>query len=112
MITGNTAEHGGGIHCATNSSPTITGCTIQGNQTMGGASIHVSENSSLTLTDCTIADNTAGFSGGIGVFDSSLTIKNSIISNNTGEYGGGRIKLDMERKLPPEQTQLANGEQQ
>ena len=102
-ITGGFSESfGGGIYCS-NSSPTITGCTISNNTAgssgggYGGGGISC-YGGSPTLTDCVIENNTAsGHGGGIRCSGgSSPTISGCTFSNNTagssgGGYGGGGI---------------------
>ncbi|MBR0076150.1 MAG: right-handed parallel beta-helix repeat-containing protein, partial [Synergistaceae bacterium] len=85
----------GGI-LITNSSPTITNCTITGNNTGGdtnpGGGIYIRDNSNPIITNCTITGNNAtGNSGGICIFnDSNPIITNcTITGNNANGYGGG-----------------------
>jgi parallel beta-helix repeat protein len=89
---GSSAYDGGGIYCS-DSSPTITGCTISGNTATGmfgiGGGIWC-HSSSPTITGCTISGNTATYGGGISCSsDSSPTITDCTISDNTATYGGG-----------------------
>ena len=58
VITGGSGNYGGGIYCYTNSSPTISGCTISNNTSSeGGGGIYCHE-SSPTISDCTFCGNT------------------------------------------------------
>jgi len=98
IITGNTAERGGGaIFCGHSSSATITNCTIRGNSAEYGGAIFCEHNSSPTITNCTISDNsTKGDnwpSGGGGIYCSwsSITIINSQINHNLANGGGSGI---------------------
>jgi len=96
VITGGLANYGGGIYCG-NSSPTISGCTIEGNTTNDdgeGGGIYC-EDSSPTITNCTISGNMAtgsqGNGGGIYCDNSEPTISGCTISGNTAHYSGGGI---------------------
>lgn len=67
IISGNSADQGGGIHCAVSS--TITNCIISGNLANNGGGIYFYHNSSdyniyPTLINCTIAGNQSSDSGG------------------------------------------------
>ncbi len=99
VITGGTGTEpsgyprGGGIYC-TNSSPTITNCTIKGNGNMdthGGGGIYCGYSSNPTISNCTISDNTADqYGGGIECYYySSPTISGCTIWDNTAGAGGG-----------------------
>ena len=78
---------GGGIYCWF-SSPTITNCTITNGQASDGGGIYCSQ-SSPTITNCTISGNEADwYGGGIKCCSSSLTINNCTISGNKGLWGG------------------------
>ncbi|MCK4653950.1 MAG: right-handed parallel beta-helix repeat-containing protein, partial [Candidatus Cloacimonetes bacterium] len=94
-ITGNTSllACGGGIICIYNSSPIITGNTITGN-TAGelGGGIECANNSSPIIADNTITLNHARAGGGISCYiNSSPTIANNTITGNTVAYAGGGI---------------------
>jgi parallel beta-helix repeat protein len=85
-------HYGGGILCADNSSPTITGNTITGNTvTFHGGGIDCWTNSSPTVTDNIITDNESFFvGGGIGCYVyASPTITGNTITGNTAVHGGG-----------------------
>ncbi|MGA1869875.1 MAG: right-handed parallel beta-helix repeat-containing protein [bacterium] len=93
-IQNGSAEYGGGIYCS-NSSPTITNCTISNNTASNegeGGGIYCRYSSS-TITNCIISDNTAEwYGGGISCYNSSPTITDCMINNNIapdlGEGGG------------------------
>lgn len=90
IISGNTANQGGGI-ALYSSSAVIEGCTISGNVAgLHGGGIYCFE-STLKLRNSHIGDNDAWVGGGgICCYDSSADIKNCVISGNDGfDYGGG-----------------------
>ena len=73
---------GGGIACD-NSSPTITGCTIEDNTGYYGGGIACG-NSNPTITGCTITGNTASYYGG-GIYcgNSNPTISGGSVCGNS-----------------------------
>jgi len=89
-----TGADSSGIYCS-NSSPTITNCTIEGNTAKShGGGIYCIYDSNPAITNCTIADNTAYFYDGGGIYcsyRSSPTITNCTITGNTAKGGGGGI---------------------
>ncbi len=96
-ISNNTANtFGAGIYIK-DSSPTITGCTIDSNANNGydGGGIYC-EASSPTISDTAITNNsTLWYGGGIcAYYNSSPLITNCEISNNTADLGGGIYCLD------------------
>jgi hypothetical protein len=82
--------YGGGIYCkGATSSPTITNCIITGNTADGGGGIW---GSNLTKIEyCTISNNMAGQVGGGVHCSCSAMIFNCTINNNTSSGGGGGI---------------------
>jgi len=98
-INNNSSDHGGGIYCGYNSSPTITNCTIMGNSVYHeGAGIYC-QASNPVITNCTITDNGAEHPFGVpayggGIYadsDSKLTINHSRITANYANESGGAI---------------------
>ena len=92
MLSGNTAaKHGGGIYCS-QSSPTLTDCTLSANSASthgGGLYDYGSASLPIMVTNCNIIGNSAGYSGG-GIIATSLTITNCTITGNSdGDRGGG-----------------------
>src|SRR5262245_36620787 len=80
MITGGTADYGGGI--INFGDLTVTSSTLGGNRasTGGGA---ISNGGFLTIQSSTITGNTAGSDGGGGVISfSSTTIGNTLVAGN------------------------------
>ena len=138
VITGGSAPNGGGIACLYNSSPTITGCTIQGNTANSyGGGIICYDNSNPTISSCTISDNNAnsggggiccydkstpaisgctltnnalsgGGGGGIECYDSNPTISGCTITSNTASYGGGIYCRDSSNPIISECVITAN----
>jgi len=109
-FTGNSAYFGGGIMCDFNSSPAVTNCTIANNSAVSGAGIYNNyysnatvknclfygnltpnnaggiynaDNSNATVTGCTFSRNSAGWGGGMVVYNSYPTITNCIFWDNT-----------------------------
>jgi parallel beta-helix repeat protein len=98
IISGNTAEWGGGgIYCNNYSGTTITNCTISENTAIayGGGGIFCDDDSYPSITECTISANTADDKGG-GIYcnNSDPIITNCTISGNTVGYNGGGISCD------------------
>ncbi len=95
IVEGLTITNGSaGVLCS-ESSPTLTGCTISGNSAAyGGGGVYCFVGSSPTLTNCTISGNSAGYGSGGGVYcedHSSPTLTGCTISGNlagTGDGGG------------------------
>lgn len=90
-ITGGWAKNGGGIYCS-QSSPTLSNCTIKENfASVTGGGIYCWYASSPTLTDCIIADNSADwYGGGISVGSlSTPTLTRCVIRGNWSWHGGG-----------------------
>ena len=88
---GNATIDGGGIYC-NQSSPTITGCTINGNLSNNrGGGISCYNNSAPTLSACIISDNTAEQGGGIHCNNSNPDISDCTIAGNIATQEGGGI---------------------
>jgi parallel beta-helix repeat protein len=82
-ISGNSDSHGGGVFCSSNSSPTITSCTISGNLAIErGGGVYCDGKSSPTITNCTIAGNKD--SGVYCSSSSSPTLTSCIVWGNVG----------------------------
>jgi len=92
-ITNGHAFGGGGIRCS-DSSPTITNCTIIGNSVVGlcvGGGIYC-PGGSPTITNCTISENWGGeIGGGFYCTGGNPAITNCTISGNSARLGGGGI---------------------
>ncbi len=78
IISGNTADYGGGSYRGM-----LYNCTISGNTAKYGGGNYRS-----TLNNCTIRDNTASRDGGGSYFG---TLYNCVISGNSANNGGGCI---------------------
>jgi hypothetical protein len=83
-------DSGGGICCVSNSSPTITNCTIRDSFAGRGGGVHC-ELSDPAIENCTIAENSAESGGGMSCVESSPTIANCTITGNSGEWCGGGV---------------------
>jgi hypothetical protein len=98
MNQSNKGGAGGGIYCENNSSPSMTGCTIQDNNAVEGGGIFCYQ-SSPTINDCTVENNSAamqndagGKGGGIYCYtNSSPSMSNCTINNNNALWGGGMV---------------------
>ena len=91
IITGNTANFGGGIRCAHTAGATIRNCNITGNTAYNDGGGVYFFNSSPVIINCTIRDNSAWWWGG-GIYcedQSSAAITNCTISGNAAANGGG-----------------------
>ena len=92
-VTGSLPEenYGGGIYCS-ESSPTITNCTVSGNTAVYSSGGIYCSNSNPTIENCTISGNSAGsHGGGIYCYESSPTISNCTLSENSVTVNGGGI---------------------
>ncbi len=94
LVTGNSADSGGGIYCYSDADATITGCTINGNEAGTGGGVYGFAGCDLTIKSCSITDNTASDDHGGGCFFSGsqdLTFINCLIAGNTADNNGGGI---------------------
>ena len=100
-ITNGNESRGGGVYCASGSSPTFINCTITGNWASVGLGGGVfCDESSPVLVNCTISRNAANcYNGGVdavelgggGVYcfsNSSPSLINCTITGNSACYGG------------------------
>jgi len=90
-ITGNSASHGGGVHCEENSHPTLANCAITNGTAYFGSGLYC-DSSSPSLINCTIAGNwTYGPTGGSVYCRESAsfpTLTNCILFNESHELVG------------------------
>ena len=97
-ISGKWFHFGGGILCATSSSPKIMNCSIIDNHCAIAGGVAFIEASSATITNCEIFNNRAelknGPGGGIYCYFSSPTITNCRIFGNESGHSGGGIYSD------------------
>jgi CSLREA domain-containing protein len=99
IISGNSADEGGGIKNTSNSTLTITNSTISSNSVTGNGGGILSDGNLLAITGSTISGNSSsaiaigdGNEGGGGVRNGNImTLTNSTISGNSANngYGGG-----------------------
>ncbi len=85
ILTGNTAEYGGGgISCYYSSDPSLTNVTINANIANYGGGISCRHNSDPSLINVTISGNTVYYGGGIHCYyNSNPTLVNCILWNDT-----------------------------
>jgi parallel beta-helix repeat protein len=99
IVTGNTADGGGGGICSENcAGPRISHCIITNNVTAQGGGGICSYYSSPGVSNCVISENEAGYGGGAYCGRNSPTFENCVISDNTSMcnvsnviHGGGAI---------------------
>jgi len=96
IMTGNTAEGGGGIMCRANSHAVIVGNTITENSvSLCGGGIYCHSGSPASIEDNLITENTAAYcGGGIRCNESSPAITGNTLVGNTAAYGGGICALE------------------
>ncbi|MDR2243841.1 MAG: IPTL-CTERM sorting domain-containing protein [Burkholderiales bacterium] len=83
------ADFGGGIYINTNSTLTLTDCTVSDNTATNNGGGILNEGT-LTLNSSTVSGNTAtGQGGGIANGQNTLTVSGSTVSGNRANYGGG-----------------------
>ncbi|MEH2434740.1 MAG: hypothetical protein V7K25_10900 [Nostoc sp.] len=88
IITGNTADNGGGINNY-GGSLTLNNSTVTGNTAVDGGGIN-NVDGTITVNNSNISGNTASYGGGISSSSSdTITVNNSTISGNTALFGGG-----------------------
>ncbi|MFC1573052.1 right-handed parallel beta-helix repeat-containing protein [Candidatus Eisenbacteria bacterium] len=90
----NSADTGGGLHCAANASPSVTFCTFMDNEAVPpngfGGGLFCFSSGSPDLADCTFEGNTAVKGGGVsGYSDSDFSLTRCILSDNSAQEGGG-----------------------
>jgi predicted outer membrane repeat protein len=103
IVTGNSADFGGGIFNL-NGAVTLNNCTINGNVAAfsGGGIVNSASDAaaSLTITNSTISDNSATANDGGGILNgaagtvaslASVIVSNSTLSGNSATGNGGAI---------------------
>lgn len=90
-ISGNGADHGGGVFYVNSPPATIMNCEISRNvSNYTGGGICTYHKTSLTVMVCTISSNQSEYwGGGIFSYDSTLTATNTLITGNIADSGGG-----------------------
>jgi predicted outer membrane repeat protein len=89
-VSGGTGEHGGGIACVGESSPTLAGCVFAGNSSASSGGAAYSHRSDPTFTNCSFLANSSVYGGGgvYGVSSGSPTVTDCVFTGNTGSQGG------------------------
>ena len=84
--------NGGGIYCASSSSPTITNNIICGNSAVFGGGIYCAPSSSPAIVGNVISKNNAArFGGGLFSCKASPSVRNNRITENETSGSGGGI---------------------
>jgi hypothetical protein len=92
VITGNSADAGGGMWCGGVSSMHFINCEFSWNTAdNGGGILYVNSYDTAHLTDCVIHHNTATLKGGgVYVYNNSVLFENTIVAgNDAADLGGG-----------------------
>lgn len=99
VITGNSAQNGGGMWIGGVSSMRLEGCEISWNEAVNGGGVYfVNSSSSPTISGCVVKHNTASGDGGaLYGYRSNLTVENTVLAANRANSEGGAIyKADYE----------------
>lgn len=99
IVTGNSAQAGGGMQCEQGACPLVTNVvfsnnTSEGGYPSGGGGVYCRNESNPTLSYVTFRGNSAVFGGGVACLNSSPIIDHCTFSDNVGTYsdvGGGGI---------------------
>jgi len=96
IVTGNSADIGGGIACFGSAHPRISGGEVAANEAiLDGGGIACDEDSCPEISAVTVGDNLAGRrGGGLLVSDSAPLIVDSVILRNRSLNGGGGISCE------------------
>jgi predicted outer membrane repeat protein len=88
-------QHGGGLYCVDEISPTVIGCTFTENYAGEGAGVYAYNASSSDFTDCEFVGNTANRGGALLLRNGcSGTFSNCTFSSNVAVWAGGAIYAD------------------
>ncbi len=95
IITGNSADAGGGMWCGGVSSMHFINCEFYNNTAdLGGGILYVNSYNTARLTNCVIRNNTATLrGGGIYAHNNSLLFENTIVARNTASTEGGGLYI-------------------
>ncbi|WP_372808858.1 sulfatase-like hydrolase/transferase [Pontiella sp.] len=88
-------QHGGGLYCVDEVSPTVVGCTFADNQAGEGAGVYAYNASSSDFSECEFTGNTANRGGALLLRNGcSGTFSNCTFSANFAAWAGGAIYAD------------------
>jgi predicted outer membrane repeat protein len=98
IITGNSADAGGGMWCGGVSTMHFISCEFSNNTAdLGGGILYVNSYSTARLTNCLIRDNTATLKGGgIYAHNNSLLFESTVVVRNTAGNEGGGLYITMD----------------
>ncbi|MDF7824959.1 sulfatase-like hydrolase/transferase [Pontiellaceae bacterium B12227] len=88
-------QHGGGLYCVDEISPTVVQCTFTANVAGEGAGVYAYNASSSDFTDCAFVGNTANRGGALLLRNGcSGSFSNCTFSENAAAWAGGAIYAD------------------
>ena len=96
-ITGGTGTpdgsllRGGGVYCASGTSPLLRNNVIRNNSAHFGGGIHCAEDSMVRILDSEIRDNTAEYGGGVSLYGLSGVVQGCTITDNACNTNGGGV---------------------
>ena len=101
VVTGNAADHGGGVYVGNGATASFVDCTIAGNFATIGGGLYVDSLANVSLADCTVLSNmsiptnsTNGAGGGIySGYETTLALTNCTLAQNTTSGGGGAVAI-------------------
>ncbi len=95
LITGSSANYGGGIYSRNYGTTTIQGSVLSGNTASlngGGVYAHNGGTGTLTIQNSTLSGNSARYGGGISLHNAgTTTLQDNTLSGNTAYNNGGGI---------------------
>jgi hypothetical protein len=97
-ITNGKSSSGGGIYCS-QSSPTISYCTVRNNSAISSGGGMYNYESSPTLISCTFSENSAASGAGISSQSSNTKLDNCIFSGNYAKLQGGGMNNNLATPL-------------
>ena len=91
IFDGNSAtSSGGGLYCTSSSNPTVSNCTFDGNSAPNGGGMYNRSSSNPKVTNCAFTGNSATIAGGSMYNNvSSPTVSNCTFDGSSATNGGG-----------------------